>query len=387
VVAGQNRARYYKNNILLYTSTINIAAASLPMLVDVSIYNLGGTITNALVSNPNNGSFTVGATNVGAGTYTWRVNGNIVQTGATTTYTNAALINTDQVTCSVGSGLNGCAGIVYNSNNTRFYGTSVIVNNPPAVCSPATVDLTAASITAGTSTDITLSYWSDVAGTIAIPNPMSVGSGTYYIKGTRLGCVDIKPVTVVVNPSPIVDITSPNNNHQIDCNVASVVLTASGTGTLSWEDNTVNPVRTVYQPGTYVATYTGANGCSASTNFVVYKNIDLPVVEILGNTSPICQGASVTLNALPSTFNNAVRFDGTSQNVDLGNWFNYRNFAVEMWLRPGAAQTPNACIIDDNYWFHWSWLDLSAEQCCNQSVYFLVLYTLWKCRRYIYSYS
>jgi len=27
VVAGQNRARYYKNNILLYTSTINIAAA------------------------------------------------------------------------------------------------------------------------------------------------------------------------------------------------------------------------------------------------------------------------------------------------------------------------------------------------------------------------
>ncbi|MEN9330943.1 MAG: hypothetical protein RLZZ94_33, partial [Bacteroidota bacterium] len=229
VVAGQNRAKYYKNNILLYTSTINIAAASLPMLVDVSIYNLGGTITNALVSNPNNGSFTVGATNVGAGTYTWRVNGNIVQTGATTTYTNAALLNTDLVTCSVVSGLNGCAGIVYNSNNTRYYGTSVIVNNPPATCSPATVDLTAASITSGTSTDISLSYWSDAAGTLAIPNPMSVSAGTYYIKGTRMGCVDIKPVTVVVNPSPIVDITSPNNNHQIDCNVASVVLTASGT--------------------------------------------------------------------------------------------------------------------------------------------------------------
>jgi hypothetical protein len=72
VITGQNRARYYKNNVLLYTSTVNIAAASLPMMVDVSIFNLGGTITNALVSNPNNGSFTVGATNAGAATFTWK---------------------------------------------------------------------------------------------------------------------------------------------------------------------------------------------------------------------------------------------------------------------------------------------------------------------------
>ena len=351
VVAGQNRARYYKNNILLYTSTINIAAASLPMLVDVSIYNVGGTITNAIVSNPNNGSFTVGATNVGAATYTWKVNGNVVQSGATATYTNAALLNTDLVSCSVVSGLNGCAGIVYNSNNTRYYGTSVIVTNPPAVCSPATVDLTAAAITAGTPSDLVLSYFTDAAGTIAIPNPMSVGAGTYYIKGTRLGCSDIKPVTVVVNLSPIVNVTSTNNNHQLDCNVSSVVLTATGTGILNWDDNTANPVRTVNQPGTYLATYTAANGCSTSTNFVVYNNFEPPLVEILGNTSPICQGASVTLTANPSTLNNAIRFDGTSQNVDLGDWFTYRNFAIEMWLRPGATQTPNACIIDDNYWF------------------------------------
>ena len=351
VIAGQNRARYYKNNILLFTSTVNIAAASLPMMVDVSIFNLGGTITNALVSNPNNGSFTVGATNAGAATFTWRVNGNIVQTGLTATYTNTTLVNTDQVTCSVVSGLNGCAGIVYNSNNTRFLNSSVIITNPPAVCSPATVDLTAASITAGTSTDITLSYFSDAAATVAIANPMSVGAGTYYIKGTRLGCVDIEPVTVVVNPSPIVDVTSPNNNHQIDCNVGSIVLTASGSGTLSWDDNTANPIRTINQAGTYVATYTGANGCSTSTNFVVYNNFEPPLVEIVGNTSPICQGASVTLTANPNTLNNAIRFDGTSQNVDLGGWFNYRNFAVEMWLRPGAIQTPNACIIDNNYSF------------------------------------
>ena len=351
VIAGQNRARYYKNNVLLYTSTVPIPAASLPLLVDVSIFNLGGTITNALVSNPNNGSFTVGATNVGTATYTWSVNGNIVQTGLTTTYTNTTLLSTDQVTCSVVSGLNGCAGIFYNSNNTRYFGTSVIVNNPPAVCSPATVDLTSAAITAGTSSDITLSYTSDAAGTIAISNPMSVGAGTYYIKGTRSGCVDIKPVTVVVNPSPIVNVTSPNNNHQIDCNVGSIVLTASGSGTLSWDDNTANPIRTVNQAGTYVATSTGANGCSTSTNFVVYNNFEPPLVEIVGNTSPICQGASVTLSAQPSTLNNAIRFDGTSQNVDLGDWFNYRNFAVEMWLRPGAIQTPNACIIDNNYSF------------------------------------
>ncbi len=349
VVALQNRAKYYKNNVLLYTSTVNIT--TLPLLVDVSIYNSGGTISNALVSNPSAGAYTVGATNVGSANYTWKINGITVQSGPLTTYTNATLLNTDVLTCSVVSGFNGCAGIVYTSNNARYYGTTLVVTNPPAVCSPSTVDLTLSSITAGTSSDITISYFMNAAATTAISNPMSVGAGTYYIKGTRAGCSDIKPVTVIVNPSPIVDVTSAGNNHQLDCNVSSIGLSATGSGVLLWDDNTANPSRIVTQPGTYVATYTAANGCSTSTNFVVYNNFEPPIVEILGNTSPICQGASVALTASPTTLNNAIRFDGTSQNVDLGGWFNYRNFAVEMWLRPGSIQTPNACIIDDNYSF------------------------------------
>ncbi len=348
-IAAQNRAKYYKNNVLIYASTINIAI--LPLLVDVSIYNQGGTITNALVSNPNAGSFTVGATNVGVASYNWQVNGVTLQNGPLNTYTNGTLLNSDLLTCSVTSGNTGCTGLIYNSNYTRFLGASLIVTNPLAVCSPATVDLTASSITTGTSSDITLSYFMDAAATIAIANPMSVVSGTYYIKGSRLGCSDIKAVTVVINASPSIDITTINNNHQLDCNVTSLVLNATCIGSLVWDDNSFSATRAVSLPGTYVATCSSSNGCSASTNFVVYRNVEPPLIDILGNTSPICQGASVTLNASPTTFNNAIRFDGTSQNVDLGNWFNYRNFSVEMWLKPGATQTTNACIIDDNYWF------------------------------------
>ncbi|HLF53273.1 hypothetical protein, partial [Flavobacterium sp.] len=77
----------------------------------------------------------------------------------------------------------------------------LMITNPQSVCSPLTVDLTAAAVTAGSTLyGATLSYWQDPAATMALANPNAVAmSGTYYIKATTTdGCFDIEPVTVLI---------------------------------------------------------------------------------------------------------------------------------------------------------------------------------------------
>ncbi len=78
---------------------------------------------------------------------------------------------------------------------------TLVVTNPPPVCSPNTVDITNAAVTVGSTAALTLTYWTDAAATIPFTTPTVATTGTYYIKGTSAaGCADIKPVTVLINP-------------------------------------------------------------------------------------------------------------------------------------------------------------------------------------------
>ena len=103
---------------------------------------------------------------------------------------------------------------------------TVVITNPAAVCSPATVDLTAAAVTAGSTPGLTYSYYTNAAGTIVLASPNAVAaSGTYYIKGTTAGgCVSaVMPVVVTITPVPTVVITNP----AAVCSPATVDLTAA----------------------------------------------------------------------------------------------------------------------------------------------------------------
>ena len=102
---------------------------------------------------------------------------------------------------------------------------TVVITNPAAVCAPATVDITAAAITAGSTAGLTFTYFTDAAGTILLGTPNAVAaSGTYYIRGTAAsGCSDIQPVVVTINPAPTVVI----NNPAAVCAPATVDITAA----------------------------------------------------------------------------------------------------------------------------------------------------------------
>jgi len=108
-----NVVKYYKNGTLLYISG---TAPALPLLVDVSVNDVGGTVTNALVSNYNTGTFTANAVNAGASpTYQWMLNGSPVGTNSNT-YTNTSLSNNDVVTCMLTPNLGGCTATPVASN-------------------------------------------------------------------------------------------------------------------------------------------------------------------------------------------------------------------------------------------------------------------------------
>jgi gliding motility-associated-like protein len=86
--------------------------------------------------------------------------------------------------------------LVFTSQNPVF-----IVTNPVAVCAPATVDLTAPTVTVGSDPNLTYTYWIDSTISIPMTDPNAVGvSGTYYIQATSAGgCSFIEAVQVVVS--------------------------------------------------------------------------------------------------------------------------------------------------------------------------------------------
>lgn len=197
-------------------------------------------------------------------------------------------------------------------NVTVTAGPVLVVTNPPAVCSPGTVDITAASVTAGSTGGGTLSYWNDAAATSAMASPSAVAtSGTYYIKVTNGGCSDIKPVVVTINPLPVSDA---GPDVTICSGTAASIGTATTAGnSYSWSPTTglssssiSNPSITTVNSGTspIVTTYTvtttvTATGCSSTDPVIVTVNPQPALV--ITNPPAVCSPGTVDITAASVT--------------------------------------------------------------------------------------
>ena len=173
---------------------------------------------------------------------------------------------------------------------------TVVITNPAPVCSPATVDITAPAVTAGSTGGLTYTYFTDPAGTIVLANPTAIAaSGTYYIVGTTAaGCTStVQPVTVVINPVPPIAVSP----AETICKGTPVTLTATSAGnSLEWLGigpgavQVVNPTVTT----TYSAVATSPAGCSDTAQVTI--TINPFQVTLTANPNPVEAGKTLTLS-------------------------------------------------------------------------------------------
>jgi len=152
-------------------------------------------------------------------------------------------------------------------------------------CAPALTDLTSPSITAGSTPGLIYSYFIDSSQINYLPAPWAIDSNSiYYIKATNsAGCLDIRPVKVIISSSPIVNIHSPDPvyyPHTADITNASIVT--GSTSALSytyWKDASAtiplaNP--NAVAAGTFYIKATNVFGCSVIKPVNVIMKIPPP---------------------------------------------------------------------------------------------------------------
>ena len=293
-----------------FTVTVTVTSGCVPVSIGTQ------PADNSMCATSGNASFTIVANGTSPFTYQWQYNNggtwaavvNGTPAGAAYTNANTATLNVAGIT-SAGSYqyrsyITNCSAANDATSNivtlTVSTNPSVVITNPEAVCAPATVNITLAAVTAGSTPGLTYTYWTDAAGTVSYATPTAATNGTYYIKGTAAsGCFDIQPVTVTVNPLPSVVITNPTAVcAPATVNITLAAVTAGSTPGLTytyWTDaaGTVSyATPTAATNGTYYIKGTAASGCFDIQPVTVTVN---PLPNVTDQTTAILSGNIFTV--------------------------------------------------------------------------------------------
>ena len=175
-----------------------------------------------------------------------------------------------------------------------------------AACS-GTVDLTAASVTAGSTGSGTLTYWTTIAATTAVATPAAVTSGTYFIKSTNGSCFDIEQVVVSISATPSAAFTYSSASY---CTSGlDPIATVTGTsgvfssvpaGLVFVNTNTGEIDLSASTPGTYTVrnTVTPTGACAAVSQTRTVTITAAPLAGFNYVSNDLCQSANA-LNASP----------------------------------------------------------------------------------------
>ncbi|MEP7377719.1 MAG: T9SS type B sorting domain-containing protein, partial [Chitinophagaceae bacterium] len=173
-----------------------------------------------------------------------------------------------------------------------------IITTDVSLCS--TANLTDPTVTSGSDLELAFTYWLDAGATNPVPDPTSVLTGSYYIKGINAsGCFSIKPVIVTIEPSPLFITTNPAKVCEPETvDLTDAAITAGSDSRLSftyWNDEAttsplVNP-QSIPVSGTYYIRAAAAGGCSFVKSAEVLvttikgeKSVRYPTVTISPNT-------------------------------------------------------------------------------------------------------
>ncbi|WP_162847374.1 PKD domain-containing protein [Sediminibacterium goheungense] len=281
------------------TNTVTNCAAIQPVLVTINPQASILINTPAAVCAPGTVDITAAAITNGSAaglSYTY-----FRDAAATTTLANANAVNTSGVYYIKGTPVSGCSAIVPVSVTINPLPT-LVINNPAAVCSPQTINLADANITAGSSAGLSFAYFSNAALTAPIANAQALnGSGMFYIRATDAitGCFRSGAVTVQVNAAPQGVLQTPATN--IICENGSLTLNATGGNSYQWLLNQ-QPITgansatyNATAAGTYAVRFISAQGCSTtSSNSINLELLNKPTVQF--TLTNACAGVSTSFN-------------------------------------------------------------------------------------------
>lgn len=193
-----------------------------------------------------------------------------------------------------GCGTSGNSNVIVISTNQTPAPPVVSSSNGSSLCNGASTTLSASPSYGGTIS------WS----TGAIGNSILVNSpGNYYAYETNScgtsGTSNVMAITTGSVPSaPIIS----SSNGTLLCNGASTVLTASGSGLISWNTGAVGASIGVNSAGVYYAVATNDCGTSGQSNSIVIIAASTPGAPTVTNSNGnlLCNGASTVLSTTPS---------------------------------------------------------------------------------------
>jgi len=173
------------------------------------------------------------------------------------------------------------------------------------------VDLTASSITEGSTNGLTYTYWTNPEATNPLNNPQDVGLGTYYIKGTSAsGCSIVEEVVIEkiipvltssLTPADICSNTVFNYNPESNVDGTTYSWTRAAVNGISnpedasTEENQNNPNEILNNTTTssirvtYIYTLTTLNGCT-NTQQIQVNVKPTPMLQEQDYEDELCSG-------------------------------------------------------------------------------------------------
>jgi len=232
------------------------------------------------------------------------------------------------------------------------------ITDPDPVCLPGVADLTAATVTFGSTPGLSYTFWADAGGTLTLDNPETAPPGIYYIRGTSAaGCSDLQPVTVTSNPvvdAPQVSNTAPENVCPNDfINIELLVTSETPSGGLLYYKTSNNPLGiNVTDPsavgsGSYYVFYQSQEGCfSTGTEVVVIINSCPPDVTPTVTASPNVMNGLTEFNLIVHV--TELNFMDTGDPITINipkdsRWFLTNGFDPSLTLLEGT-------VLDNNHW-------------------------------------
>ena len=268
-------------------------------------FNWGGGVTTQNLSNLGAGSYTVTVTdNVGCTASNTTVVGQSTNLATTATVTNATCFgsSTGSIITNTTGGTspytyNWGGGITTSQRNNLTAGnyavtvtdhagcsvsTSSVVGQPalltvsatttPATCFNGTGGTVNVTVAGGTGT-----YTYNWGGGITTPNRTNLAAGNYTLTVTDGADCTVSNTTTVTQPTQVT-VTATQTN--VSCNAGNngtIQLTANGGAgnyTFNWDGGIVTANRTNLSSGTYTATVTDGNGCTAThTTTITQPNL------------------------------------------------------------------------------------------------------------------